>query len=226
MNEKKQIEIKDPTGKIQNKLPSSLAIKNQNGIEFEPESDNKFNPSYLNVPNIIIDQKKPVKLDNKSRYKVLKPKDMLNWIFVYHQKNFDDANLLFESMLKSCDAVGVKVAEPEWIEVSSNKAQDWIKEVANNNPLKTQFVLFLLDRSNENLYNKLKIHSLCSFGYISQVVKTQSLRKNALSVCSNILKQINIKLGGASYAVDYEKSVKVKIYFLKFIKIKKFRIKT
>ena len=79
-------------------------------------------------------------------------------------------------------------------------------------PLKKQLVVFVLDRNTEILFDKIKLHSLCSLGYLSQVVKTQSLKKNALSVCSNLLKQINSKLGGANYAVDYDSFVKVIIF--------------
>ena len=39
------------------------------------------------------------------------------------------------------------------------------------------------------------------------MVKTFSLRKNALSVCSKILLQINAKLGGSSYHVNFDNSI-------------------
>jgi len=60
----------------------------------------------------------------------------------------------------------------------------------------------------DNLYAKLKLDSLSKKGYLTQCVKTQSLRKNAMSACTNLLKQINSKLGGASYAVEFDPTVK------------------
>jgi len=112
-------------------------------------------------------------------------------------------------MIQACGAIGIKVGEPEWVEMNSFIGNDWIKEVDTYNPTEKQIVVYVLDRSTENLYMKIKTHSLSTRGYLSQVVKTQSLKKNALSVCSNLLKQINSKLGGANYAVDYDPSVKV-----------------
>ena len=70
------------------------------------------------------------------------------------------------------------------------------------------FVIYLLDYDDEILYTDLKIHSLCHNGYISQIVKYNSLNKNAMSVCSKILLQINSKLSGFSYLVKFEDEIK------------------
>ena len=70
-------------------------------------------------------------------------------------------------------------------------------------------VVFLLDR-NDFIYKNLKIHSLCNSGYVSQVVKVNSLRnqKNLMSVCSKILLQINSKLSGVIYTAKIDDEVK------------------
>lgn len=218
LNEKTKIEIKDKAGKVLKKLPSSFEMKSQNGIELENLQSNEFTSSYLNVPKIIADTKKPMAFDQKARYKVLRSIGLTNWLCVYHKKTYNDANNLFESMQQACDAIGIKVAEPEWLEMDSYSSADWLKEVDGFNPTKFQIVVFLLDRGTENLYTRIKAHSLTLRGYLSQVVKTFSLKKNALSVCSNLLKQINSKLGGANYAVDYDPLVKVNFSFSFFVR--------
>ena len=86
---------------------------------------------------------------------------------------------------------------PTWV----NTADDYM----NGNQYK--FALFLLDR-NDRIYRNIKIHSLCRQGYVSQVVKVASLKKNALSVCSKILLQINAKLSGVSYIAKFDNDVK------------------
>lgn len=184
-------------------------MKTKNGIELENLQSNQFSSSYLTVPKIIADTKKPMVFDQRARYKVLRSIELGKWLCVYHQKNYDDANNLINSMQQACDGIGIKIAEPEWVEVNSYDPKKWLEEVDSFNPSKFQIVVFVLDRGTEHLYNRIKYHSLTMRGYLSQVVKTQSLRKNALSVCSNLLKQINSKLGGANYAVDYDPLVKV-----------------
>ena len=47
-----------------------------------------------------------------------------------------------------------------------------------------------------------------NIGYVSQIIKARSLHKNAMSVCSKILLQINSKLSGISYQAKLEKNIK------------------
>jgi aubergine-like protein len=139
---------------------------------------------------------------------------MTNWLCFYEKKNYDDADNLFNTMSKASTAYGLKVSEPKWIEMPNNsKAKDWIDTAEEYFPFDEEsdydFVVFLLGRNDDNLYAKLKKHSICKNGYVSQVVKTRSIRKKgALSVCSKILLQINAKLGGISYKINLTKEVK------------------
>ena len=76
---------------------------------------------------------------------------------------------------------------------------------------KYSFVVFLLD-DYDDIYKDLKVHSLCHNGYVSQVVKFNSLKKNAMSVCSKILLQINSKLSGVSYMLKLGDDIKKRKY--------------
>ncbi len=112
-------------------------------------------------------------------------------------------------MSKCSQAYGIKVAEPTWLELDSTKYKDWISEVETYNPKKFQIVVFMLDKYIDSLYKQLKIHSLCDYGYKSSVIKPESLTKNAMSVGSKFLLQINYKIGGSTYKVEFDKYVKV-----------------
>ena len=92
--------------------------------------------------------------------------------------------------------------------------QNWIDTVEdyfnseNEENYKYAFVIFLIGNNNK-LYDKLKTHSLCKNGYVSQVVKTNSLKsKGMMSTCSKILTQINAKLGGISYKTVIDDVIK------------------
>jgi aubergine-like protein len=70
------------------------------------------------------------------------------------------------------------------------------------------FVVFLLGK-NDKIYPEIKKHSLCTSGYVSQVVKVRSIKKKgAMSVCSKILLQLNAKLRGISYKASFDNFVK------------------
>ena len=52
------------------------------------------------------------------------------------------------------------------------------------------------------------MHSLCNNGYISQVVKVDTLYSDKIrNICSNILIQINAKLGGSLYQIKIDKAL-------------------
>ena len=136
---------------------------------------------------------------------------MTNWICFYEKYNYNDAENLYNNLDKASKKFGLKIAEPEWIEMRNNSsAEDWTDtadDYFGENKSDYDFVVFLLGR-NDKIYTQLKRHSLCQNGYVSQVVKAKSLQKKGImSICSKILLQINGKLGGISYKTIQDKSI-------------------
>ena len=191
---------------------SAKKKKEQYGIDIKPTS-NLFDAYYIEETKLVGGKNKSVKSNDKT-FPVLDKVPMTNWLCFYEKKNYDDADNLFNTMSKASTAYGLKVSEPKWIEMPNNsKAKDWIDTAEEYFPFDEEsdydFVVFLLGRNDDNLYAKLKKHSICKNGYVSQVVKTRSIRKKgAMSVCSKILLQINAKLGGISYKINLTKEVK------------------
>ena len=150
-------------------------------------------------------------------FDVISKKDMSHWICLYRKSNYNDAEKLYNTLDQASQGYGLSIAEPEWVEMGDNDneeewaqtANDYMKKISekDKNVKKYSFALFLLDR-NDIIYSTLKYYSLCEHGYISQVVKASSLHKNALSVCSKILLQINAKLSGVSYIAKFDKNIK------------------
>jgi hypothetical protein len=130
-------------------------------------------------------------------FPLLSKKNMSNWICVYEQENYNDAETLYNCLSKASNAYGLSILEPLWIEMRPHsKPAEWIQAVEEYFKENTNFlfVIFLLGKNNNNHYEKLKKHSLCTNGYVSQVIKTKSLKsKGMMSTCSKILLQINAK---------------------------------
>lgn len=186
-------------------LPSAKEKKDKYGFKLEPIKEN-FKASFMAETNFIGGGDKSITL-NKKVFPISKGIVMDNWLCLYDKRNYNDADNLFRSLQQASGGYHITIKEPEWVEMTSTYAQDWtdtVDEYFREN--KYQFVLFLLDR-NDAIYAPLKKHSLTQKGYNSQVVKTFSLRKNALSVCSKILLQINAKLGGTSYRIKFGNEV-------------------
>ena len=187
--------------------PSAKEKTEKYGIEILPV-DKNFKAYYIESPALVAGQNKQIEI-NARVFKALKVEQFKNWLCLYEKHNYNQADQLFNTMKSAAKGYGISVSEPEWVEMpdKSNDPRDWtatVDDYFENN--KYQFVLFLLDR-NDFIYPELKKHSLVNTGYISQVVKTFSLRKNAMSVCSKIILQINAKLDGASYKIKFSNSI-------------------
>ena len=152
------------------------------------------------------------KITPKDRvFPVLEKKDMTSWICFYEKYNFKNADTLYKTLISAAQGYGFKIEEPEWIEMpNKSKDKDWletIEEYLGKGKNDYSFAIFLIG-DNDNLYYKLKTNSLCTNGFISQVVKAKSIKKKGImSICSKILLQINAKLGGTSYKVDFNKDI-------------------
>jgi len=109
----------------------------------------------------------------------------------------------------------INIGKPKKIKMPYGaNANKWINEANKyfgEGKSEYDFAIFLLG-DNYNIYPKLKVHSLCTNGYISQVIKVDTLWKEGgiMSICSKILLQINAKLGGALYTIQKDKALKGK----------------
>ena len=180
------------------------------GVQINPLKE-LFNAYYMNPAQLKDGKNKKVGKDNKGDVNLVKNIPMVNWIFVCNVDDHDDADFLNNSLQQASGKYHIKINnKPKWIKMPrGSKAIDWINAV-NKRLLsedKYDFVLYLLSKKN-NIYPQIKKHSLCSNGYISQVVKVDTLyKKGIMSICSKILLQINAKLGGATYKLDLGKSL-------------------
>ena len=211
------VETKNKEIKRDGKVIKELSSKEKSelyGIEIS--ALDQLHKAYNMKETELLDGKKKA-ITNK-RFDVISKKDMSHWICLYRTSNYNDAEKLYNALDDASHGYGLSIAEPEWVEMGDNDneeewaqtANDYMKKISekDKNVKKYSFALFLLDR-NDRIYSTLKYYSLCEHGYISQVVKASSLyTKNALSVCSKILLQINAKLSGVSYIAKFDKNIK------------------
>ena len=179
------------------------------GIKVCPPKESFY--GYLMAePKILAGLNKIIKTKDRV-FPLLKKEKMNSWLCFYEKSNYNDAETLYNCLSKASGAFGLNISEPEWVEMKSNsKVEEWIKnaEYYLNSYDDYQFVIFLLGNKNNKLYDELKKHSLCKNGYVSQVIKTTSLKsRGMMSTCSKILLQINAKLGGVSYKTIIDKSI-------------------
>ena len=193
------------------KEPNILSPKEKSelyGLEILPARDN-FRAYQMNETILMGGNNKRLSSRDK-KCPLLKKVNMKKWLCFYITNNYNEADYLYKTLFNASKAYEINISEPEWVEMNNyDKVEEWKKQadyyLAKGN---YQFIVFLLNAKNDGMYPKLKKHSLCTNGYVSQVIKTNSFNKNAMSVCSKILLQINAKLRGANYKVVMDKSIK------------------
>ena len=161
-----------------------------NGIDFDLEIED-------------INKVLPVGRDSKVSY---------DWICLYTIQAEKVSFNLLKGFRKCCKGYNLKFKNDDsnWIPMKSQNSRDWINIVEKelNHRKNCKLVIFLINNKTDKLYIPLKKHSLCTKGYVSQVIKYESIsramknRKGPDSYFSKILLQINNKLGGVNYFLN------------------------
>lgn len=178
-------------------LPSSVQLKKEFGVEIEQNKGNEVKGYLIKDPIFMSNGTTLSKLD---RQKVHINKVQGKVLIVYHQNDYDNADNLPKLFGKAGKDLNIKPPEVEYIEVSSKRAEDYIKAIKS--PELFQIVIFIIPKfSEKRLYSQIKKHSLVEKGYLSQCIKSENISnpKKSMSVATKLLLQINQKLGGASY---------------------------
>lgn len=190
------------------------------GIEIS-KLDKKFikpyyvcQPSFNNKQSDNLDVKKVNGILPVGRQEVMGS----DWICLYTSQAEQISFELLNGFIRCCKGYNLKFKNDDsnWIPMQSQNIKEWTnvvdKELKRRKNCK--FVIFLINNKTDKLYGHLKKHSLCTKGYISQVIKYESImraikqRKGRLdSYFSKILLQINNKLGGFNYFLNTDKII-------------------
>lgn len=129
------------------------------------------------------------------------------WWFVYENRNERDATHIVETMKKSSGLLGLKVQDPYWVPLHSMRdAREFasIAEKFKKEGYKPVIVFVLL--SFENVYSQFK--RVCfEQGFSSQFVSSRKVKKFDCSVASNVLRQMNSKMGGDLFNISFPKEL-------------------
>ena len=189
---------------------SSKKKSDHYGIKITPLKD-LFPAYYMKQPQLldgtgqVFDKyNKEIKLD----------KNIINkakWVLFYEDNYDENEKYLLKDFKDASGKYGIKLENPLKVKIPYEaEVDEWIREANKyfgEEKREYDFALFLLGE-NIYIYPQLKMHSLCHNGYISQVVKVDTLYNDKIkNICSNILIQINAKLGGSLYKIQIDKAL-------------------
>ena len=189
---------------------SSKKKSDHYGIKITPLKD-LFPAYYMKQPQLldgtgqVFDKyNKEIKLDKNIINKV-------KWVLFYEDNYDENEKYLLKDFKDASGKYGIKFENPLKVKIPYGaEVDEWIREANKyfgEEKREYDFALFLLGE-NTYIYPQLKMHSLCHNGYISQVVKVDTLYNDKIkNICSNILIQINAKLGGSLYKIQIDKAL-------------------
>jgi len=191
------------------KLKSAYETKEIYGINIiEAKDVDKFTGRIMRLPEL---NGENGKIKNLGRtFKVFNAKPISS-LCLFHYKNEKDARYLKQIMSKAKEEYGIVLTKNDFKHVDSENFEDWTTLI--DKCVKTKkynIITFLINDFLDKigLYSKLKFYTQEQKGVVTQFIKTKSLKKNALSVVSNILIQMNTKIGGISCIADFNEEIK------------------
>jgi len=195
------------------KLPSAKQRYEEYGLKLIKSTDRSYQGLHMVPPRLIIKDRKIITDANLSRpFKIFDPKS-IKFICLYHPI-YEDTKDDFSNLIMKCGAgYGITIENAKYIAVDSEYVEDWIDAINQYFTKDFNQVVCILDKYLEgqcHFYQPLKKHSLEVSGYPMQVVLQNTINKNNMAVTSNILLQINSKIGGSLFKVDVAKETKEK----------------
>ena len=191
------------------KLKSAFETKEIYGLNIVEAKDvDKFTGRIMSLPEL---NGENGKIKNLGRtFKVFKAKPITS-LCLFHSKNEKEARYLKQVMYKAKEEYGIILEKNDFKHVDTENFEDWTNLIDKCiRTKKYNIITFLInDRlDGVGLYTKLKFYTQEQKGVVTQFIKTKSLKKNALSVVSNILIQMNTKIGGISCIADFLDDIK------------------
>lgn len=142
----------------------------------------------------------------------------INYLCFYHKLYEKSAFDLKKTIEDASESYKIRIGTSEFVKMTSEDPNEWIKQITAKYANPYNLVLILLDDylKYQGMYDPLKSHSLEIKGYPTQILLTNCLNNNRrkLSIVSNILLQVNTKLNGASYKVEFSKEIKDKNFMI------------
>ena len=194
------------------KLKSALDIKRIYGLEILAHKDvNLFPGKIMKLP--LLKGEKGTAIKNLGRtFKVFKAMP-ISCAFICHYKDQKYAETLRDLMDKAKKEYGIILDRNDLKSVNSNNFEDWTALVDEcMKSKKYNIITFLISdyQDRKDLYSKLKLYTQEEKGFVTQFIKLkgQGIKKNSLSVVSNILIQMNSKIGGISCIANLGEHIK------------------
>lgn len=207
MNETKPVLKVRIVDGVRREIPqkSSFQVKEEYGLDIISEKED-FYGQIMKLPSFVGGEGKDIRNIGKT-FNVSEAKEIKS-ICLFYKRDEKDARDLKKIIENAAPGYRIDIGMNDFKRIETLKKEDWIYVMEKAIKHKGyNLIIFLVDDNNQNLYEDLKIYTQEKKGIITQFIKTKSFRKNGMSVVSNILIQMNTKIGGVSYKVKFSPEI-------------------
>lgn len=144
-------------------------------------------------------------IKNKKPYCAM---DITKWCVIFPAKFRNGVDEFLNVLTRVADGMKIVYRPPKRIEISDDRIATYIKslnDIINKDP---KLVMVIVERNNKpDLYAAIKKTCCVDRAVVSQVVTMTTINKpNMMSQVTNIMIQMNVKLGGAPWMISLQLS--------------------
>ena len=142
--------------------------------------------------------------------------DSNSWVVISSRQNQPTAEDMVRSLQRCSEQLGISVEKPKFLSHNARYGQDLVDFLSEQDLTKYKMVMTVVDKNTEKMYGDYKKFLCSKIGVLSQNVRKDNASKN-LSYFSNVLSQMNAKMGGELYKIgideNLQKNVSIVIKF-------------
>jgi hypothetical protein len=129
--------------------------------------------------------------------------DRNNWIVMCNDRNIQDAQKMISSFKICVTGIGVFLEDPKIISHKCRDCQEYLDEIDKIKNLKDySIIVFILSWNEKQYYKYIKNKVMSQYCIPSQVLLKENLNKKKLSYFTNVLLQMNYKIGGELFKIS------------------------
>ena len=134
--------------------------------------------------------------------------DLSKWCIIFPAKFRNGVDEFLRVLIRVAQGMQINMKDPKMIEINDERIATYIRsldDIINRDP---RLVMVIVERNNKpDLYAAIKKTCCVDRAVVSQVVTMTTINKpNMMSQVTNIMIQMNVKLGGAPWMVSLQLS--------------------
>ena len=186
------------------KLESPNEIRQKWGLEFG--NFQTFKGRILPKPQVFFfnnkednNEKKDGRIQQQKFYKSI---NLVKGIWMILSKYQNDGEKAFENLFRCSHQMGIVIEKPEIFILTGKNDIEYINNLRSINLNQgKKLLLIILDHSSKRYYSSIKNFLCKQIGIVSQCIVWEKARSQNLSYWSNILKQMEAKLGAQPFTI-------------------------